>query len=129
MSIGHVSLGMKHESAFAAAELITRPQNFRLVQIETNCRQHFEVYLKWKISTIKGRNHCEKRRNKLLVTSNFFFSHNVCHSYISFVHQNAALFGNWLTQSRLLTTLKEKAFENIVGRGENAGNQHFLLFP
>ena len=23
----------------------------------------------------------------------------------------------------------EKAFENIVGKGENAGNQHFLLFP
>ena len=23
----------------------------------------------------------------------------------------------------------EKPFENIVGKGENAGNQHFLLFP
>ena len=23
----------------------------------------------------------------------------------------------------------KKAFENIVGKGENAGNQHFLLFP
>ena len=23
----------------------------------------------------------------------------------------------------------DKAFENIVGKGENAGNQHFLLFP
>ena len=33
------------------------------------------------------------------------------------------------TQSRLLMTLNEKAFENIVGKGENAGNQHFLLFP
>ena len=22
-----------------------------------------------------------------------------------------------------------KAFENIVGKGENAGDQHFLLFP
>ena len=26
-------------------------------------------------------------------------------------------------------TLKKKSFENIVGKGENAGNQHFLLFP
>ena len=26
-------------------------------------------------------------------------------------------------------TLNEKSFENIVGKGENAGNQHFLLFP
>ena len=26
-------------------------------------------------------------------------------------------------------TLKQRAFESIVGRVENAGNQHFLLFP
>ena len=25
-------------------------------------------------------------------------------------------------------TLRKKAFENIVEKGENAGNQHFLLF-
>ena len=33
------------------------------------------------------------------------------------------------TQSRLLTTLRKKPFKNIVGKGENAGNQHFHLFP
>ena len=33
------------------------------------------------------------------------------------------------TQSRLLTTLQKKACEIIVGKGENAGNQHFLLVP
>ena len=32
-------------------------------------------------------------------------------------------------QSQLLITPREKPFENIVGKGENAGNQHFLLFP
>ena len=32
------------------------------------------------------------------------------------------------SQPRLLTTLKKKAFENIVGKVENAGNQHFLLY-
>ena len=26
-------------------------------------------------------------------------------------------------------TIGDKSFENIVGKGENAGNQHFLLFP
>ena len=26
-------------------------------------------------------------------------------------------------------TLREKPLENIVGKGENAGKQHFLLFP
>ena len=28
-------------------------------------------------------------------------------------------------QSQLLTTLLKKPFENILGKGENAGNQHF----
>ena len=32
------------------------------------------------------------------------------------------------TQSRLITILKKGALENPVGKGENAGNQHFLLF-
>ena len=26
-------------------------------------------------------------------------------------------------------TLKKKSFENILGKAENIGNQHFLLFP
>ena len=34
-----------------------------------------------------------------------------------------------LPQSRLLMMLRKRPFENIVGKGENAGNQHFLLFP
>ena len=33
------------------------------------------------------------------------------------------------TQSQLLTTLGKIAFENIVEKRENAGNQHFLLYP
>ena len=36
---------------------------------------------------------------------------------------------NSTTQSQLLMTLKKTAFEKILGKGENAGNQHFLLFP
>ena len=33
------------------------------------------------------------------------------------------------TQSLLLTILYKRPFKNIVGKRENAGNQHFLLFP
>ena len=33
------------------------------------------------------------------------------------------------SQYRVLTTLEQRANENIVGKEENAGNQHFLLFP
>ena len=31
------------------------------------------------------------------------------------------------TQTPILTTLKRKTFENIVGKGENARNEQFLL--
>ena len=33
------------------------------------------------------------------------------------------------TQSWLLTTLREKTFENMVGKRESACNQHFFLYP
>ena len=37
--------------------------------------------------------------------------------------------GNGLSvQSHLITALRKKAFENGMVNGENAGNQHFLLF-
>ena len=36
---------------------------------------------------------------------------------------------NPLPQPLLIMTLQENAFENFVRKGENAGNQHFLLFP
>ena len=32
------------------------------------------------------------------------------------------------TQSALLTTLSKNPFQNIAGKGENAGDQHFLFF-
>ena len=42
---------------------------------------------------------------------------------------NNAKLNSLTTQSRLLVTLKKKPFENNVGKGENACNQNFLLFP
>ena len=45
------------------------------------------------------------RKEKLLVTSKFSFSHNVFHSYVSLVLQNAALCGNglnWMKQGPVL---------------------------
>ena len=38
---------------------------------------------------------------------------------------------SWLifSQSWLFMILKKEPFENIAGKGENAGDQHFLLFP
>ena len=35
----------------------------------------------------------------------------------------------WVSHTISPLTLKKKPFENIMGKDENAGNQHFLLFP
>ena len=39
-----------------------------------------------------------------------------------------ASLNSFTTQSQVVTILWKEFFENIVGKGENAGNQHFLLF-
>ena len=86
-------------------------------------------------------------KEQLLVTWNLSFCHNILHSYIALVHQNVVLCGNGLTlyqnvglnqiesikilqmttQFQLLTPVGKRPFENNVGKGENAGNQPFLL--
>ena len=53
-----------------------------------------------------------------------FHSSTLCFFFVL-----AYFVGKPLTKSRLLTALNKKAFENIVRKGENVGNQHFLLFP
>ena len=74
---------------------------------------------------------CDKRRNCLLQAISPFptvFSKDL---YCRHVKTRACLGkGNFFTtQSQLLTTFYMKPFENIVEKGENPGNQHFLLFP
>ena len=55
-----------------------------------------------------------------------FLSYRVTPSW----HLHAILLLNSLTtQSRHIMTQKKMALENTVGKGENAGIQHFLLFP
>ena len=56
--------------------------------------------------------------------------HNVFHSYISLVRQNAALCGNGLTLYHTIPTFNTliSLLKILLGKGENAGNQHFLLF-
>ena len=59
----------------------------------------------------------------MLVTSIFSFSQIVFKSLCPQGHQKLRLFG------KELKTLRKGAFEYFVGKGYNAGNQHFLLFP
>ena len=76
---------------------------------------------------MKSKCHIGKKtlleKEKLLVTSNFSFSHKVFHSYISLVHQNAALCVNGLIDnSEIVTTPRQKHFENTVEKRQNANN-------
>ena len=48
---------------------------------------------------------------------------------VNMIVSHLRIFELFSAQFRLLTTMKNKTFENIVGKGENAGNQHYLLFP
>ena len=41
----------------------------------------------------------------------------------------AALTWPFTKQFQVLKSLRKKAFENIAGKEENAGDQYFLLFP
>ena len=52
----------------------------------------------------------------MLVTSIFSFSHNV---FYPSQHKSQFLSRNYAIV----------AFDNIVGKGENVGHKHFLLFP
>ena len=66
------------------------------------------------------------------MTINFSFSHSVFERLVLPTHKNQGLFGKELTLYNKIQTFnypEKKPFENIVGKGENAGNQHFLFFP
>ena len=67
-----------------------------------------------------GRKHCGKRRNCSLRAISPYPS--VFKRPVLQTHKTDSLFG------KELKTLRKETFENIVGKEENAGNQHFLLF-
>ena len=67
---------------------------------------------------------------KLLITRIFFLNIIFQKAYRSTADTSRIdLIKSGILSSRLLTTLKKQSFENIAGKGENAGNQHLLLFP
>ena len=80
-----------------------------------------------------GRKFCkwiEKAVEKGKIAINFSFCHSVFKRVIQQTRKNQRLFGKGLNIYHTITTLEEKKpFENIVGKGENAGNQHFVLPP
>ena len=53
----------------------------------------------------------------------------LCHQAKLFTFSKTSACLRFTTLFRLSKTLRKKPFQNIVGKGENAGNQHCLLFP
>ena len=101
--------------------------NFRLFQTERVCRRQFQIWRKWQKAIQMGRKHCGKRRNCPLRAISPFPS--VFKRLVSQGRQKVSLCGNGLNIYHTILTQWKRPFENIVGKGENAGNQHFHLFP
>ena len=74
-------------------------------------------------------------KEKLLVTSNYeqFLLFPQCFQKAFFPEASSGVtvweWVNSLPQNGLLTTVYKKPIENLVGKGKNAGYQHFLRFP
>ena len=68
--------------------------DFKLVQTERLCRQQFQIWQKWKKVIQTSRKHWEKE--KLLVTSNFSFSHSVFKRLVQQTCKSQGLFGKGL---------------------------------
>ena len=77
-------------------------------------------------------------KGEIASTSNFSFYHNVFKRLLFQTHQKVSLCGNGLTKLKIFENdnlnglqMKISVFDWVenVGKGENAGYQHFLLFP
>ena len=68
--------------------------NFRLFQTERVCRRQVQIWQKWQKVIQTGRKHWEKE--KLLITSNFSFSHSVLKRLVFQGRQKVSLCGNGL---------------------------------
>ena len=115
----HVPQTRKNQGLFGKG--LNRRQNLRLTQIEAFADDKSNV-----TQVVFDRSETLWEKKKMLDTSIFFFSHNVFKGLFPPVRQKSSLCGNGLTQ--ILTTLKKRHFENILKKGENAGDQHFLHF-
>ena len=71
-----------------------------------------------------------KKREKLLNTINFSFSHSILEGLVlQIFKKKQSLFGKGLLQALVFTCLQYKSFENTFRKGEIARNEQFLRFP
>ena len=95
-----IGFNLKCKQGRELSDLLTHYQttNFGLFQTERVCRRKFQIWRKWQKAIQTGRKHCGKKE-KLLVTSNFSFSHSVFKRLVSQRRQKVSLCGNGLTHS------------------------------
>ena len=101
--------------------LFTRQQNFRLVQMQSICRQQIiqVVYM-------------YLRTENMLKGENAGFQHFFLIQLYFQRFNSTGLFVTWLILSKqtlVFTCLQYKSFEKTVGKGEIACNEQFLFFP
>ena len=65
---------------------------------------------------------CQSRKNQGL------FGKGLTNDKILVLSKLRTLADNKLNIAKMIISIFDR-YENIVGKGENAGNQHFLLFP
>ena len=79
--------------------------NFRLFQTEWVCRRQFQIWQKWQKVIQTGRKHCGEKE-KLLITSNFSFSHSVFIRPVSQRCQKASLCGNGFNRNMVCSNFQ-----------------------
>ena len=76
---------------------LSQMTNFGFCQTERVCRWQFQMGWKWQKVIQTGRKHCGKKE-KLLVMSNFSFSHSVLERLVLQTHIKQGLFGKELNK-------------------------------
>ena len=75
-----------------------------------------------------NRKKTQWEKEKLLVMSNFSFSYCVFKRLVLQTRKSQVLIGKGLNAVQIMMCVSNRG-ENIMGKGENAGYQHFLLIP
>ena len=76
---------------------LSKTTNFTLFQTEKVCRRQFQVLCKWQTDSLPKKKKKLWGKEKLLVTSNFSFSHSMFKRLVLQTRQNQGLFWKGLT--------------------------------
>ena len=126
----------KNQGLFGKGLTLSQTTNFRLFWFERLCRQRFQI---WRIrqKVLQRGRKALWEKEKLLVTSNFFFSHSVFKRLILQTRKNQGLFGKEFKVSCLtlyhtipiFNNLEKEAFWKQCGKRRKCWKPAFSPFP